>query len=135
MTREDRIRGASPNAKLVWLVAASFFTFACCVIVRAGLGNTPWDTVDSRGRTMGFNDVFSLEHYTIILSNFSISELFDLEYAVAADASDRGETAVRSRFTTDSPGKSILRRSIGSLPIFDSWFSNGAFPALRHHTA
>ncbi len=33
---------------------------------RGGVANTPADTMDSQGRTTGFNDVFSGEHYGII---------------------------------------------------------------------
>jgi hypothetical protein len=81
VNQEPGNRVSSTNAKLVWLVAASFLVFAFCVFISVGVQNTPYDTVDTQGRKMGFNDVFSLEHYAIIFSNFKIGTLFDITYA------------------------------------------------------
>jgi hypothetical protein len=54
--------------------------FAAAVVIRLGLGNTSYDTADSLGRTMGFNDLLYAEHYRIIVGNFRPSDLFRLEH-------------------------------------------------------
>lgn len=50
-------------------ILLSFAVLAASAWLRGGVGATPNDTVDSQGRTMGFNDVFSAEHYGILLKN------------------------------------------------------------------
>jgi hypothetical protein len=50
------------------------------VILYAGIVATPYETADSAGRTMGFNDRLSLEHYGIIIRNFKPSLLFRSDY-------------------------------------------------------
>ena len=46
------------------------FVFALAVVaLDAGVRATPYETADSEGRTMGFNDQFSTEHYRIVLGN------------------------------------------------------------------
>ena len=37
--------------------------------LQGGIAATPYDTTDSQGRPMGFNDVFSDEHHRILLGN------------------------------------------------------------------
>ena len=58
---------------LIWLVAAT--------VLAVGIDNTPFETRDSQGRTMGFNDKLSREHYVIMLGNFRISSVFSSRYA------------------------------------------------------
>ena len=50
-------------------VALSLLTLLAAAWIRGGVAATPYDTTDSKGRTMGFNDVFSEEHYAILLRN------------------------------------------------------------------
>ena len=46
------------------------FVFALAVVaLDAGVQATPWETADSQGRTMQFNDRFSAEHYRIVLGH------------------------------------------------------------------
>ena len=73
-------RDANFNRCLAFLVLASFFVFASAVILRVGIGATPYDTTDSAGRPMGFNDPLHAEHYLIMLRNFRPTELLKLEY-------------------------------------------------------
>jgi hypothetical protein len=68
------------NRRLALLVQASFMVFAFAVVLRVGIGATPYDTTDSVGRPMGFNDPLHAEHYVIMLRNFSPTELLKLEY-------------------------------------------------------
>jgi hypothetical protein len=68
------------NRRLALLVLVSFVAFAFAVVLRVGLGATPYDTTDSVGRPMGFNDPLHAEHYVIMLRNFSPTELLKLEY-------------------------------------------------------
>lgn len=63
------------------LVLASLLVTVLVVALDAGMKNTPWDTVDSAGRAMGFNDRLSPEHYRIALSNFRFSTLGTPAYA------------------------------------------------------
>ncbi|HEX2747965.1 MAG TPA: hypothetical protein VHM91_08205 [Verrucomicrobiales bacterium] len=56
---------------LVLAVLVSFLVLLGSAWIRGGVGSTSYDTVDSQGRKMGFNDVFSAEHYGIILRNAS----------------------------------------------------------------
>jgi len=68
------------NRRLALLVLASFTVFASAVVLRLGIGGTPYDATDSAGRPMGFNDRLHAEHYLIMLRNFSPTELLKLEY-------------------------------------------------------
>jgi hypothetical protein len=68
------------NRRFALLVLASFMTFAVAVVLRVGLGATSYETTDSVGRPMGFNDPLHAEHYVIMLRNFSPTELLQLEY-------------------------------------------------------
>lgn len=61
------------------MIAASASIWIVCFAFRIGLSGTPYDTMDSAGRTMGFNDRFSAEHYSIALLNFQILRSFELE--------------------------------------------------------
>ncbi len=68
------------NRRLALLVLASFMAFAFAVVLRVGIGATPYDTTDNVGRPMGFNDPLHAEHYVIMLRNFSPTEFLKLEY-------------------------------------------------------
>ena len=59
----------SPVARrpLVTAVLLSFTILLAAAWIRGGVASTAYDTRDSHGRTMGFNDVFSGEHYSILL--------------------------------------------------------------------
>lgn len=62
-----------------WLVLLSL-AWSCLVIaVEIGLKNTPNNATDSAGRTMGFNDPLSREHFAILLGHFRLGSLFMLE--------------------------------------------------------
>lgn len=50
------------------------------VTLDAGVAATPWNTRDSRGATMEFNDRFSAEHYSIALSNLRPWQLLKPRY-------------------------------------------------------
>lgn len=65
----------------VVLVVASLVVTLLVVALDAGMTNTPWETVDSAGHAMGFNDRLSAEHYRIALSNFRFSTLGTWPYA------------------------------------------------------
>jgi hypothetical protein len=57
------------------------FTFSSLVIMFvAGTWNTPFSATDTAGRTMGFNDRLSPQHYGIVFSNFEFKTLFFAEY-------------------------------------------------------
>jgi hypothetical protein len=58
---------------LVALVLLSLGFSLSVIAFRAGLDATPYETTDSAGREMGFNDPFSWEHYGIIFQNCSPS--------------------------------------------------------------
>lgn len=62
---------------LVGLVILSLAFGLSVVAFRAGLDATPYETTDSAGREMGFNDTFSWEHYGIILQNCSVLGTLD----------------------------------------------------------
>jgi hypothetical protein len=47
----------------------------------AAVGATPWETRDSQGRGMGFNDRFSAEHYRIAFGNLRPWHFFKPVYA------------------------------------------------------
>ena len=68
------------NRRLALLVLASFAVFASAVVLRVGIGATPYETMDSLGRPMGFNDPLHAEHYGIILRNFNAASLLSREY-------------------------------------------------------
>lgn len=69
------------NRRLGVLVLASFVLCAIFIILRVGLGATVYGTTDSAGRTMGFNDLLSAEHYGIMVRNFSFAALLRPEAA------------------------------------------------------
>lgn len=62
---------------VLWAVLLSLAVFAGSAWLRGGIGATPYDATDSAGRTMGFNDVFSAEHYGIILRNASLGAAWE----------------------------------------------------------
>lgn len=63
------------------MIGASFVLCSFFIIVNAGIWNTPYETTDSLGRRMGFNDPLSWEHFWIILSNFRPQVLLTPAYA------------------------------------------------------
>lgn len=69
------------NRGLAFAVLGSFIVFVTVVILRLGLGATPFTTTDSVGRPMGFNDRLSAEHYLIMVRNFPPGDLFEQKYA------------------------------------------------------
>lgn len=69
-----------PRLLSLVLVVASLVVTLLVVALDAGMSNTPWETVDSAGHTMGFNDRLSLEHYRIALSHFRFSTLATLSH-------------------------------------------------------
>ena len=75
----------NPRRKLHWsllaLIGFSLLFFIASVVLRVGIGNTAYETTDHAGRTMGYNDRLSAEHYQIIVGNFRIGTLFSIEYA------------------------------------------------------
>lgn len=74
MTSETKSR------MLVWALVPSVAICAAVLVLMVGLRNTPYDTQDSQGRPMGFNDQLSLEHYGIAARNFTIGRLLDRDY-------------------------------------------------------
>src|SRR5690349_10199705 len=68
------------NRRLALLIVPSFLVLMCAMILRVGIGATPYTTTDSLGRPMGFNDPLHLEHYGIIVCNFNPAELFKFEH-------------------------------------------------------
>ena len=58
------------NRRLILFVLGSFITCAILVMLRIGIGATPYETTDSLGRAMGFNDRLYPDHYFIMLANF-----------------------------------------------------------------
>ncbi len=65
---------------LLGLIAVSFAAFLLLLVLRVGVALTSPETTDSAGRTMGFNDRFSAEHYSILVRNFSLGALFQREW-------------------------------------------------------
>jgi hypothetical protein len=68
------------NRRLALLVLASFMVFALAVVLRLGIGATPYNATDSADRPMGFNDPLHAEHYLIMLRNFSLKDFLKPEY-------------------------------------------------------
>jgi hypothetical protein len=69
------------NRWLALFIVASFFMFILGFVLRVGIGATPYDTTDSAGHPMGFNDPLSAEHYLLILQHFRPVELLKAEHA------------------------------------------------------
>jgi hypothetical protein len=67
------------NRRFLVPVLGSFAIFTFIVVLRLGLGATPYSTTDSLGRPMGFNDPLFTEHYFIMASNFNAADLFKFE--------------------------------------------------------
>ena len=63
------------HAMVAVLISAGILAAAAWFM--GGLNSTPWETTDSAGGTMGFNDRFSGEHYAIILQNASLPAALD----------------------------------------------------------
>lgn len=59
-----------PNRRpLYCVVLLSLLMFWGFAWLMGGIEATPYSATDSQGRTMGFNDVFSAEHYDLVLHN------------------------------------------------------------------
>ena len=65
----------------VALVLISLIATLAFVALDAGMSRTPWETTDSAGHAMGFNDRLSLEHYRIALGHFRLQTLVSPAYA------------------------------------------------------
>jgi len=76
-TKDD----ASFNRRLAWLVLLSAMVLLLAIVLRIGIGATSYDTTDSQGRPMGFNDPLTIEHYIIMIRNFDANALFRSEHA------------------------------------------------------
>jgi len=63
------------------LLIPSILVSIVAILLTVGIGQTPYDTKDSLGRPMGFNDRLSPEHYQIILNNVSWPAFFDFGHA------------------------------------------------------
>ena len=70
---------ASRKPSLTILLAAGLM-MAMLVALSVGIGATSYETTDSLGRPMGFNDPLHKEHYWSILRNFSPLRFFQLGY-------------------------------------------------------
>lgn len=68
------------NRRLTLYVLGSFSAFTTVMVFLLGLDGTPYETTDSLGRPMGFNDRFYVEHYLIILGNFAPWKFFEREH-------------------------------------------------------
>jgi len=66
--------------RLVWLVLFSFAFCSLVIVMRMGIGATPYEMMDSQGRTMGFNDPLYAEHYRIMMGNFRLEDFFRSEH-------------------------------------------------------
>lgn len=84
MNPGDRIaaRRSAPDRRrpflqllLLALVLASLAFTLVCLLLSAGLSNTPYETQDSAGRRIGFNDPISAEHLGILLRNVRLHTL------------------------------------------------------------
>lgn len=60
---------------LLALVLAAFAFTLVCLLLSAGLSNTPYETQDSAGRRIGFNDPISAEHLGILIRNVRLHTL------------------------------------------------------------
>ena len=63
------------------LVLISLISTLGFIALDAGMTQTPWDTTDSAGHAMGFNDPLSLEHFRIALAHFRVQTLLSPRYA------------------------------------------------------
>lgn len=75
------MEGEPPPALAMWpLVVAvllSVVVLAGSAWLRGGVAATSYDEVDSLGRPMGFNDVFSAEHYGTLLRNADVAHALE----------------------------------------------------------
>jgi hypothetical protein len=65
---------------LILLVCAALLASVLAIVLDVGLRNTPYETRDSVGRPMGFNDRLSAEHYGIVLKNFTFGRFAEWVY-------------------------------------------------------
>jgi hypothetical protein len=75
ITPSSKNLNPSNNARcgFATMIILCLLQFLCVVAFRAALERTPYELQDSQGRTMGFNDVFSREHYGFIYDRVSIN--------------------------------------------------------------
>jgi hypothetical protein len=69
------------NRWLAGLVLTSALLSVAVIVVLLGIRETPWDSTDSQGRPMGFNDPLSAEHFVIIARHFRAAQFLTLERA------------------------------------------------------
>jgi hypothetical protein len=68
--------GAEPPYRFFFgILLASIVAFILWLTLAHGINDTPFETTDSKGRKMGFNDRLSLEHYSIALRNVHVINL------------------------------------------------------------
>ncbi len=72
----------NPRRKALSLALIGLSIAVCCLVIVAvaGIESTPYSTTDSAGRSMGFNDRLSPEHYWIMFSSFRVQALLDRDY-------------------------------------------------------
>jgi hypothetical protein len=70
------IQPQSNRRPLYFVVLLSLLMFGGFAWLMGGVEATPYSATDSQGRTMGFNDVFSAEHYGLILDNAGLARTF-----------------------------------------------------------
>ena len=68
------------NMIFLALLGLCFVSVLAVVALDAGVRATPYETADSKGRTMGFNDQFSTEHYRIVLGNIRPGQILRPRY-------------------------------------------------------
>ncbi len=68
------------NMIFLALLGLCFVSVLAVVALDAGVRATPYETADSKGRTMGFNDQFSTEHYRIVLGNIRPEQILQPRY-------------------------------------------------------
>lgn len=68
------------NTVFLALIGLCFVYALAVVALDAGVRATPWETADSQGRTMGFNDRFSAEHYRVVLGNIRPGQILQPRY-------------------------------------------------------
>jgi hypothetical protein len=74
---EDKPPPAPSLWPLVVAVLVSAAVLAGSAWIRGGVEATSYDEVDSVGRPMGFNDVFSAEHYVMLLRNADVANVVE----------------------------------------------------------
>lgn len=68
-------RDAAFNRWLAVLILGSFLVLIVSAVLEVGIAATPYETTDSLGRPMGFNDPLHGEHFLILWRNFHFAAL------------------------------------------------------------